>query len=65
MTTLRIPDLVGAAHKLRRGIYPEHGEALQAAEEWLARLAISFSLTARVKFKYLSRIATILWSQLS
>lgn len=41
MTTLRIPDLVGAAHKLRRGIYPEHEEALQAAEEWLAWLATS------------------------
>lgn len=39
MTTLRIPDLVSAVHKLQRGIYPEYEEALQASEEWLARSA--------------------------
>lgn len=44
MATIRIPDLVSAVHKFRRGIYPECEEALQAAEEWFARSAISLVL---------------------
>lgn len=37
MTTIRIPDLVGAVDQFRTAIHPDHEGATQAAEEWFAR----------------------------
>ena len=37
MATIRIPNLVGTVDQFRTNIYPDHKEAMQAAEEWFAR----------------------------
>lgn len=41
MTTIRIPDLLGALDQFRTAIYYDYEEILQAGEEWFARCATS------------------------
>lgn len=45
MTTIRIPDLIGAVNQFRTSIYPDYKEVLQAAEELFARSAICINVS--------------------